>query len=158
MTWPVTSQSNSMRIVASCCLTDGRAWVFWSCSTYAGDQHGFHGLEFADSAAFAPPQERDGVAEICSPGVRVADIGSEEFGEPGDGVLSGVCNDPGQSDLSGIDQVVAWRLGRDYGKGRPRIRLIQGLDFGGNGHWIFITLAAISACRVGHTVCARDRL
>ena len=32
MTWPVTSQSKSMRMVASCCLTEGLAWVCWSCS------------------------------------------------------------------------------------------------------------------------------
>ena len=30
---PMTSQSNSIRIAAKCCLTDGGAWVFPSRST-----------------------------------------------------------------------------------------------------------------------------
>jgi len=33
MIWPVTSQSNSIRIAARCCLTVGLAWVRPSCST-----------------------------------------------------------------------------------------------------------------------------
>ena len=32
-TWPTTSQSNSMRTAARCCLTEGAAWVLPRCST-----------------------------------------------------------------------------------------------------------------------------
>ena len=31
-TWPVISQSNSMRTAASCCFTSGAEWVCWSVS------------------------------------------------------------------------------------------------------------------------------
>jgi hypothetical protein len=40
ITWPITSQSNSMRTAASCCFTLGAACCACSCSTQAATSNG----------------------------------------------------------------------------------------------------------------------
>jgi hypothetical protein len=39
-TWPVMSQSNSMRTAASCCFTPGAEWVCWSVSIQVATSNG----------------------------------------------------------------------------------------------------------------------
>ena len=76
-----------------------------------GDQDRLDGFEVADAAVLAPAEEVDGVAEVRTPGVRVADVGGEVFGEAGDGVFAGGGDDRRQSDPG--DDLRAWECGLD---------------------------------------------
>src|SRR3954467_12753088 len=70
-TWPTTSQSNSMRTAARCCLTVGLAAVSCSASVSTSD----------DDGLFEPREERARGPIVGHAGILVADGGGKEFEE-----------------------------------------------------------------------------
>ena len=77
-TWPVISQSNSIRTAASCCFTPGAAWVCCEC-LYIGRNVMRPDRRQRQAAIIAPGEEPAARPRIGAPRVRVADVGGEEF-------------------------------------------------------------------------------
>ena len=85
-TWPTTSQSNSMRMAARCCF-DGRRRVGLRQLLDVGGHHHRLDLLQRQTPVFAPVSEPVGGHQVGHAGVRVADVGGEEFPEPGFGFI-----------------------------------------------------------------------
>jgi hypothetical protein len=77
-TWPVISQSNTIRTVASCCFTPGRVAVLKR--LYMGGNVGWPDGGQRQAAALAPGEEPAARPGIGPARVRVADVGAKEFG------------------------------------------------------------------------------
>ena len=77
-TWPVTSQSNSMRTAASCCFTPGAPCFSCSSFTQAATSNGRMARE-REAALLAPGEEPAAGAGIGPARVVVVDVGGEEF-------------------------------------------------------------------------------
>ena len=84
-TWPTTSQSNSMRTAASHCLTLGGAKLAPEALDPGGDVHRLD-VEQAEAGMVAPVEEFGDRPEVSAAGVRVADVGGEEFDEAAAGM------------------------------------------------------------------------
>ena len=78
MTWPVISQSNSIRTAASCCFTSGAEWVSWQVSIHVATSNGRMVVR-RQAAILAPGEEPAARTGIGPARVRVADVGGEEF-------------------------------------------------------------------------------
>jgi hypothetical protein len=85
-TWPVMSQSNSIRTAASCCFTPGAPCSCCSCSIHAATSNGHE----HQAAIFVPGEEPATGPRIGAARVRVADIGGEEFDVAPAGLVTGV--------------------------------------------------------------------
>ena len=88
-TWPVMSQSNSMRTAASCCFTPGARMGLLERLYISGD------IERPDRgqrqpAILAPGEELAAGPRVGPARVRVADVGGEEFDVAPGGRLAGV--------------------------------------------------------------------
>ena len=88
-TWPVISQSNSMRTAASCCFTPGARMGLLERLDIGGD------IERPDrrqrqAAILAPGEELAAGPRVSPARVRVADVGGEEFDVAPGGRLAGV--------------------------------------------------------------------
>ena len=88
-TWPVISQSNSMRTAASCCFTPGARMGLLQRLDISGD------IERPDRgqrqpAILAPGEELPAGPRVGPARVRVADVGGEEFDVAPGGLLAGV--------------------------------------------------------------------
>jgi hypothetical protein len=87
-TWPITSQSSSMRTAAAgCCFTPGAPSVF--CSFLHPGRH----VEWPDhgecqSAPLAPGKEPSARPDIYPAGVGVVDVGGEELNVAPAGVVA----------------------------------------------------------------------
>jgi hypothetical protein len=86
ITWPITSESNSMRVQARCCVTVGRPPGLQQFDV-RGHVHRLNAPEFTNPLPFAPAGEIGGGAAISRPRVPVADVDSEEFKEAQRGPL-----------------------------------------------------------------------
>ena len=77
-TWPVISQSNSMRTAASCCFTPGAPWFSCSSFTQAATSNGRMAVSVRPRC-FAPGEEPAARAGVGPARVVVVDVGGEEF-------------------------------------------------------------------------------
>ena len=95
MTWPTTSQSKSMRMAARCCLTEGLAWLVGLLEQLdiGGDVDRLDVFEARTPLASHQRRNWATALGVGAPGVRVADVGGEEFGEAGGGVVAEVGDD-----------------------------------------------------------------
>src|ERR1700730_9251714 len=80
-TWPVTSQSNNMRMQARCCLTEGGDMSGGEVFDISGHMDRLHVLQPGNPLPFAPAQKHGSGASIGRPRVAVTDIDREEFEE-----------------------------------------------------------------------------
>ena len=88
-TWPVTSQSNSMRMAARCCLTVGSKCLPERLDV-GGDVHRLDVGDLAELVLVAPGEEPADGAVVGHARVRVADGGGEEFDEAARGLVAGI--------------------------------------------------------------------
>ena len=97
MMWPVTSQSNSMRSAARCCLTVGGA--NWPCSslTKAATCTGCTAVKLIEAVILAPLGKTARGVEIGFAGVVVVDLRGEEFEDA-------LCRLRGRREQPGRDQ------------------------------------------------------
>jgi|SRR5271165_1240097 len=79
MTWPVTSQSNSMRMAARCCLDRGRREMALQILNEGGDVEGLYVGELVQAVQLAPLGKAARRVQVGFPGVVVVDLRSEEF-------------------------------------------------------------------------------
>jgi hypothetical protein len=91
-TWPMTSQSNSIRTAARCCFTVGLATVLERLDI-GGDVQRLDADELVDAVRLEPGKEMRHAAVVGRSGVFVANGGGEEFEEAPRGVLAGVGDD-----------------------------------------------------------------
>ena len=78
-TWPVTSQSKSMRRAARCCLTVGGENSPCRSLLKAADMEGLDGGELSDAAGVAPGGEAARGVQVGLAGVVVVDLGGEKL-------------------------------------------------------------------------------
>src|SRR5712692_4525888 len=79
MTWPITSQSNSMRSAARCCLHRGGRELALKLLDECGHVEGLNGGKFPDAAPLAPCCEAARGIHIRLARVVVVDLGGEKF-------------------------------------------------------------------------------
>jgi hypothetical protein len=80
-TWPVTSQSNIMRMPGEMLLDRWRRHFPEELLDIGGYMHRLNAGEFANSLSFTPAQKIRRSSRVRCPRVAVADVNGEEFEE-----------------------------------------------------------------------------
>jgi len=121
-TWPMMSQSNSMRMAARCCFTGGLAAVACSVSIYAGDVQRLDVGEFADAVLLDPAIKVAHGPVIGHAGILIADLSCKEPEEAPGRVIAGASDHRLHGDYAPRRRHPNRQRGFDYGRHVPPLR------------------------------------